>query len=198
MLKEPPMQARLRNVIAALGAARLVVVLSSSAGAVSPAPVSGGPSWSRHVRSPGAGGANERHEGCAPQLRRLRDRASPDHARQPELRGDRVARLSAYDRAPLTAEIGADSSATLPRPITNPAVKSARPTSIAVDDVDEGHRLRTEAASLRALRAIAQAPALATSRPHRARSLAEVALCARSHEIALNGCALSWLPEAAS
>jgi hypothetical protein len=37
------MHARLRNLIAAVGAAALVVVSSSSAGAVAPAPVSGGP-----------------------------------------------------------------------------------------------------------------------------------------------------------
>ncbi len=104
------MYARIRNVIAAVGAAALVVVSSSSAGAVSPAPVSGGPLGSGICA---AQALAARTAGTVVAFRTFGDceigRRQVTLAKLTSaVDGSTV--LTASDRAALTAEIGAASS----------------------------------------------------------------------------------------
>lgn len=110
MSKEHLMYARLRNVIAAVGAAALVVVSSSSAGAVSSAPVSGGPLGAGTCA---AQALAARTHGTVPALRSFGDceigrRQTTLADLTSVVNGSQA--LTTAERAALTAEIGADSS----------------------------------------------------------------------------------------
>jgi hypothetical protein len=104
------MHVRLRNVIAALGAATLVVVSSSSAGALSPAPVSGGPAG-QDACAAQAAVARMSHSVAA--FRAFGDceigrRQTTLASLSSVVNGSKA--LSGPDRAALTAEIGSEST----------------------------------------------------------------------------------------
>ena len=104
------MNVRLRNVVAAVGAAALVVVSSSSTGAVTSAPVSGGPA--------GQGVCATQAMATRPRVSVAALRAFADceiGRRQKTLAGlvsavNGSKALTASDRAALAAELGAESS----------------------------------------------------------------------------------------
>jgi hypothetical protein len=104
------MNPRLRNVVAAVGAAALVVVSSSSTGAVTTAPVSGGPA--------GQGVCATQAKAARPRVSVAALRAFADceiGRRQKALAGlvsavNGSKALTASDRAALAAELGAESS----------------------------------------------------------------------------------------
>jgi hypothetical protein len=135
------MHVRLRNVIAAVGAAALVVVSSSSAGAISPAPVSGGPAG---------------QDACAAQAAVARTsravaafRAFGDceiGRRQKTLASlssvvSRSKALSGPDRAALTAEIGSESTGLVGLQATIDGQRSLPPLRLEVVQIASRFRV---------------------------------------------------------